>query len=499
MQKYGWIQKDWSLKDELQTPIMEEVTLHVLENIRDGVLLFNEKGEVLHYNAAANKLLQIDTTDSVILTTEDILHQKDQQRFHRQIAALCQSKKLTDQFTFVTGENESVDCACNLFLLSEKSIVLLILTITVNEDSILPVVPHIYKKIFEQTINGLMISDLKGRIIDINEKGCEFFDQQKKDLIGKDSLKEFQRMETFIPEYNQYMQKMSSSSSEVVSTLMGKRGDCQYEFMMIPHISKNINLTIIRDVTDIVQMMEHLNKYDTLKVIGQLAAGIAHEIRNPMTSLKGFIQLLQASVKEDHSMYFGVILSELQRIETIMTEFLMLAKPKTVVFDLVSLPSIIRETIELMQPQASLGNIQMNTVDEGSSGLVYGESNRLKQVFINIIKNSIEAMQDGGEIIFTVSEQDGIQHIAIQDTGCGIEQKQLDRLNEPFYTTKENGTGLGLVVTFKIIEEHQGKVEVESKVGEGTCFHLYFPVRGADDIDETTGKESDWTSFINDK
>ncbi|MEW9503141.1 ATP-binding protein [Jeotgalibacillus marinus] len=189
-------------------------------------------------------------------------------------------------------------------------------------------------------------------------------------------------------------------------------------------------------------------------------------------------------------------MSELQRIETIMTEFLMLAKPKISSYEFVSLPSVLNETVELMQPQATLCDIKLSVKLADKGSVVYGDKNRLKQVFINMLKNAIEATTGGGEVTLSYNEGNGIQHIAIQDTGCGISQDRLERLNQPFYTTKENGTGLGLVVTYKIIEEHDGKIEVESELGEGTVFNLYFPAREAEDVDSTNNGNADW-NFTN--
>ena len=216
-------------------------------------------------------------------------------------------------------------------------------------------------------------------------------------------------------------------------------------------------------------MQEQLRKSDTLSVVGEIAAGIAHEIRNPMTALKGFIQLLENSVGKDHEMYFNVITSEFQRIESIITEFLVLAKPQAIQYQETNLIKIMKDTVELLSAQAVMHNVQYEERYQEDLPTIVAEPNQLKQVFINVIKNAIEVMSDGGVISISIGEtEDGLIHIEIKDQGGGISKDKIKKLGEPFYTTKERGTGLGLMVSFKIIKEHKGSVQVESIVGEGT-------------------------------
>jgi two-component system, sporulation sensor kinase E len=253
------------------------------------------------------------------------------------------------------------------------------------------------------------------------------------------------------------------------------------EYTLSKNIYKNHHLAILHDVTERKEMEDKLRKSDTLNVVGELAAGIAHEIRNPMTALKGFIQLLQGSVKEDFSMYFEVITSELKRIELIITEFLILAKPQAIQYQQQNLKKIIHDTIDLLTPQAALGNIQfvLDAAEELSE--IYCEPNQLKQVFINILKNGIEVMSKGGAIHVSINPlPEDMIRVSFRDHGHGIPEDKIKRLGEPFYTTKERGTGLGLMVSYKIIAEHKGRIEVESEEGEGTTFHIYLPINQMD-------------------
>ncbi|WP_462409064.1 ATP-binding protein [Neobacillus sp. Marseille-QA0830] len=271
------------------------------------------------------------------------------------------------------------------------------------------------------------------------------------------------------------MENGSCTSVLVLENQTGSR--LHFEYHSQYQIEDNINLSVVKDITEIAQIQEKLQKSDTLSVIGELAAGIAHEIRNPMTSLKGFIQLLEGSIKQEHSLYYEVITMELQRIDIIINEFLLLAKPQATKFQLKDVKQIMRETIDLLNAQAVLHNIQFITEYGEQLPLLYCEPNQLKKVFINLIKNAIEVMPAGGKISVTVNQGKGSQiHISIQDEGKGIPKEQLKRLGEPFYTTNESGTGLGLMVSYKIIEEHKGTIWAESEEGKGTIFHITLPL-----------------------
>ncbi|MEH7572893.1 ATP-binding protein, partial [Cytobacillus firmus] len=160
-----------------------------------------------------------------------------------------------------------------------------------------------------------------------------------------------------------------------------------------------------------------------------------------------------------------------------INEFLILAKPQAVKFVELDISQIMKETVDLLSAQAVLHNVQFRTYYEQNLPKVFCESNQMKKVFINIIKNAIEVMPKGGYITVSIQKvSDHKVHISIKDEGTGIPAHKIKKLGEPFYTTKERGTGLGLMVTYKIIEEHKGTIEVESKMGEGTVFHIYLPL-----------------------
>jgi two-component system, sporulation sensor kinase A len=234
--------------------------------------------------------------------------------------------------------------------------------------------------------------------------------------------------------------------------------------------------TIIRDITERQKTRELLLRSEKLSVAGQLSAGIAHEIRNPLTAIKGFLQLMKSGQPAKQE-YLDVISEELNRIEDILSELLLLAKPQALKREVLDIRNLLEQMITLLGPQAILKNIDVEA--EFASGLpnITADENQLKQIFINFIKNAMESMPDGGLIrVRALAEQPSFVHILIIDNGCGIPEEQLARLGEPFYTTKEKGTGLGLMVSRKIIEEHGGSLFIHSKINEGTTIEVKLPV-----------------------
>ncbi|RED64687.1 ATP-binding protein [Cohnella lupini] len=233
---------------------------------------------------------------------------------------------------------------------------------------------------------------------------------------------------------------------------------------------------IIRDISERKKNEELLINSEKLYVAGQLAAGIAHEIRNPLTSLKGFLQLI-ASGRRNNSSYYDIMNAELDRIEDIVSELLMLSKPQVYELTYQDMRVMMRDTVTLLETQAILHNIAIEAEYGNDPLWIYGVENQVKQVFINVIKNAIEAMIDGGAIGIKLSrESDGV-YVRIRDEGPGIGEDQLAKMGQPFYTTKEKGTGLGLMVSYKIVDNHQGKIDVKSEIGKGTLFEIMLPFR----------------------
>ncbi|MFD2615619.1 PAS domain S-box protein [Paenibacillus gansuensis] len=236
----------------------------------------------------------------------------------------------------------------------------------------------------------------------------------------------------------------------------------------------------VMDMTERNKTEEILRKTDRLSLVGQLAAGVAHEIRNPLTSLKGFVHLLKARSK-GYTEYLDIMSSELDRINYIVSEFMLVAKPQGAVqFEKKDVAAIMDQVISLLSSQAALFNVQFLTAKFTDSIFVNCDENQMKQVFINITKNAVESMPKGGYVRIEFTRQpDNRLRIRIEDQGDGIPEDRMPQVGEPFYTTKEKGTGLGLMVCYKIIQSHGGSIAINSVVHKGTVVDITLPLAEA--------------------
>ncbi|OME84087.1 hypothetical protein BK120_13365 [Paenibacillus sp. FSL A5-0031] len=242
------------------------------------------------------------------------------------------------------------------------------------------------------------------------------------------------------------------------------------------YLGKDVMLSVIRDLTDRKRSEEVLIRSEKLSAIGQLAAGVAHEIRNPLTALKGFTQLLSSKYPENPH-YFSIMANEIDRITLIVNEFMTLAKPHFANYRSEPLEPILRSVLSLLETQAILINVELKVCFDHTRPSIFCNVDQLKQVFLNIIKNALEAMPQGGEVVVTVASlEDGFAHIRIIDGGPGIPEELISKIGEPFLTTKEKGTGLGIMISNRIIEAHKGTLQISSVMNEGTVVEIMLPI-----------------------
>ena len=336
-----------------------------------------------------------------------------------------------------------------------------------------------YKKLIDSLPEPVYITR-DHRLLYVNNAAVSMLRAQHKDeIIGK-SIFDF-----IVPEYMDRLlerYKQIKKEKQPIHTIeyRAKRMDGTTFFFEVSSLSivfgeKEAVLSIGKDITEKKEETERLlQKSEKLALLGQMAAGIAHEIRNPLTSIKGFIQLMKSGTKNNQ--YLDIVLTELDRINSIVGEFLVLAKPTAAVFVEQNIKTLLTDVITLINNQSILNNVQIITEFSPELPSISCEENQLKQVFLNLLKNAIEAMPKGGTIEIIVKEkQEGKISVQINDTGLGIPEERISTLGEPFYTTKEKGTGLGLMTCFKIVENHHGTLNITSKVNEGTCIEVLLP------------------------
>ncbi|MBU9721872.1 MULTISPECIES: sensor histidine kinase [Bacillaceae] len=238
-----------------------------------------------------------------------------------------------------------------------------------------------------------------------------------------------------------------------------------------------ITLTIIEKIKMNAKLQKDLEKSEQLRVVSELAASVAHEVRNPMTVARGFIQLIhsRSNLTSDEKKYLLLTISELDRAQSIISDYLSLAKPDDKTHSPVSVFKVMDKVRHTIQAYALMNNVSVEiAVPQNLS--ILGNEKELTQVVLNITKNGIEAMESGGVLTLTAELRDDHVDISIKDTGQGMSKEQLKQLGNAYFTTKEKGTGLGLMISYNIIHSWGGTVSVQSKKGEGTEFIIHLPL-----------------------
>lgn len=223
---------------------------------------------------------------------------------------------------------------------------------------------------------------------------------------------------------------------------------------------------------------------EKLAALGQLSAGLAHELKNPLTSIKMILQAMLDSVSppEMTTQDIEVILKEVKRLDTILTQFLTFAKPSGLHLRPLNLRETVEEVLSLMKTRFDRSDVKVLKEIAEDLPSIAGDQEKMRQVLINLFLNSVQAMPDGGRLSIVAGKMSKNNHkevfLKVEDTGYGIEEENQEKVFDPFFTTKEHGTGLGLSIVYSIVKEHRGKIDLQSRVGKGTSFTLTFLADG---------------------
>ncbi|MBB5356159.1 two-component system sporulation sensor kinase B [Anoxybacillus mongoliensis] len=237
------------------------------------------------------------------------------------------------------------------------------------------------------------------------------------------------------------------------------------------------------------ELRRRIIRAEKMEVVGHLAASISHEVRNPLTVSRGFMQLLLQSERMNYKdkQYIQIAIEEIDRAEAIITDYLTFAKPAPEHVEKLNVKTEIERVIDILRPLANMNSIEIQT--SLLPFAVKGERQKFQQCLLNVMKNAIEAMPSGGTLRINVSIDKDYVLIHIGDTGVGMTKEQIERLGEPYFTTKgAKGTGLGMMVVYRIVETMKGDLFIHSEVGEGTDVYMYFPSYYKSDIEKSSGR-----------
>jgi PAS domain S-box-containing protein len=320
----------------------------------------------------------------------------------------------------------------------------------------------------------VMIFDSNGYVTHVNEETLRMIDPlSRKDILHQHYITLEQHFGMDLP---QSIERILNGEEKVVDIFDFGSKSC---YTVTSAIKGSANQTegillICHDITELQQLKDEVGRMERLSLVGQMAASITHEIRNPMAVIRGFVQLLNERSPSDQHSYFRIVLEELDRANGIINDFLSLAQNRIVEKESCDLHEVLSDVTPLLWADANMRGQMVDIRLCPAMEPLLLNSKEIKQLVLNLARNGMEAMGDKGVLqIETVNAENTVQ-LRVVDQGVGIPQEKLERLFEPFYTTKANGTGLGLALCLSIVERHNAKIEVESKVGEGTAFIVTF-------------------------
>jgi two-component system sensor histidine kinase PilS (NtrC family) len=329
------------------------------------------------------------------------------------------------------------------------------------------------KEVIENTPSGLFTTDLAGRIM--------IFNRAAEEIRGLTSANACGRMASEVfPFLGQIGEKRRieeviecDGERKVIGLTMSHMRDAK---------GKDIGfIGVFQDLTELKRMAEEIKQKDKWATIGELSANIAHEIRNPLASLKGSIEMLRegSTLAGQKERLMSIALGEMDRLNTIITDFLTYSRPSSVEMQDIDISALLDKTLDLLRSREPL-NISINK-NYPAPLRIKADPSKLEQVFLNLGINALDAMPQGGSLDVGATSRDGIVEISFRDTGEGIDSVNQEKVFYPFFTTKSEGTGLGLSIAYRIVEDHKGRITVSSSPGQGTTFSIILPGDNAED------------------
>lgn len=342
-------------------------------------------------------------------------------------------------------------------------------------------------KLLETMDNAVISVDNNGNIKTFNRKSEEIFNKKKEEVLNKDCQEVLNLKINGECLLKECLLEKKNITQEIILEEKGlKKKILDLNTSFLTDESGEITgvVAVIRDVTEIKDLNEEVARHKRLVALGKLSAGIAHEIRNPLSSIRGLAQFVYNSFSksDERKEDLNTIIQEVDRLNKLVAQVLDYAKLKVLNLAPFSLSNLINKIVELFKQEIKNKQIKFNLELSPDISLIQADEDQIRQILMNIIINAIQAIAEKGEIKIKTEKsllkgKPAIKLI-IEDNGIGIVDKDLNQIFDPFFSTKEKGSGLGLSIVYKLVEGHQGEIKVESKEGEGTKFIIFLPQKG---------------------
>ena len=329
----------------------------------------------------------------------------------------------------------------------------------------------LHENIIHSISSGLITTGLDGRITLVNGAAQRLLERTPTELVDTPVHKLF-----LDPLPNVESQQAHGEVRFDAPTKFRKTLRVRVATLTVPERGDLGYVYVLDDLTEIRRLEREVRMQDRLAAVGRLAAAIAHEIRNPLTSIAGSVSMLSGvpEMNEDHRRLLDIVTRESQRLNSIITDFLAYSRTKQYHFDKVDLVQLVEDTLTLMQHRmtAEKTGISIERRFAASQAWTIADGDKIKQVFWNFCENAVRAMKGGGGLTVTLESLGEDWQVGFTDTGAGMNPQQIEKIFEPFQSNFEGGTGLGLAIVYQIVQAHGGKVWARSKPGQGTTFIL---------------------------
>jgi len=337
-------------------------------------------------------------------------------------------------------------------------------------------------RIIESMRSGLVTTDLLGHITTFNRAAEEITGYRAGDVRGREIFAIFGDIEKQIEAGLESIRTRTRLPRFDIGCKTAGGAELHLGFSVAPLVDEAENsrgyVLTFQDLTEVMELEREVRRQERLAALGKMAAGLAHEIRNPLASMRGSVQVLasELSFSQDQSQLMQIVLRESDRLNRIVSDFLTYARPPKIERTVIELSSLLSETIALLRNSPELRPDHVIIEDYPDKSVLYeGDPNQIRQIFWNLARNAIQAMPQGGELSVTLEA--GLNRdvtIAFSDTGQGMSREQRERLFEPF-NSSSGGTGLGMAIVYQLVRDHHGRIVVESESGKGTRVAIKLP------------------------